>query len=225
MNCAASTSPHTQRPRTSATKNRWNSAPRAVPKASQERPRLQLPSPAIVRTGHLPRIPWKNRAGTTREVAVFPGGAGPDNFSWRISVADIGEDAAFSTFPGTDRHFLLATASTLTMDIGGTCRTATYGRPEAFPGDAATTVRLSSGPTSAINLITKRAHCTGAVSVERHDGPFIPDVNAVALALLDGAAWIDSGESPEPLDFLMCGPTTERIHFKEALVATFSVFP
>ena len=140
-------------------------------------------------------------------------------------MADIVEDAAFSTFLGADRHFLLATAGTLTMKIDGGRRTATYGRPETFPGEADVSVRLSSGPTSVVNLITRRAYCTGDVSVERLDGPLIPHVNAVALALLDGAAWIDSGERVEPLDFLMCGPGTEGIHFKEALVATISVFP
>ncbi|WP_427132557.1 HutD/Ves family protein [Pseudarthrobacter sp. S9] len=184
-----------------------------------------MPLGSIIRTSRLARVPWKNGAGTTREGAVFPDGAGPDSFWWRISVADIIEDAAFSTFPGTDRHFLLATAGTLTMDVDGARRTAAYGRPETFPGEADVSVRLSSGPTSVINLITKHPYCTGDVSVERLDGPLIPHVNAVALVLLNGAAWIDSGERLEPLDFLICGPTTEGIQFKEALVATISVFP
>lgn len=184
-----------------------------------------MPASTIVRTGRLPRIPWKNAAGTTREVAVFPGGAGPDNYEWRISVADIGHDAAFSTFRGTDRHFLLATGGTLTMNVDGACRTAAYARPEAFPGESDVSVSMSTGPTSAINLITKRAFCTGDISVARLNGPLIPHESAVALVLLDGTARMDNGERLEPLDFLMCCPTNERIHFEEALVATISVIP
>ncbi|MEN8585277.1 HutD family protein [Burkholderia sp. RS01] len=184
-----------------------------------------MPEPSIVRTGRLPRLPWKNGAGTTREVAILPGGSGPDTFRWRLSLADIDEDAAFSTFHGTDRHFLVASADTLTMDVDGVPRTASYGRTETFPGEADVSVRLSSGPVSVINLITAGAYCTGDVSVERLDGPWIPHVNAVALALLDGTAWLDSGELLEPLDFLMCGPGTVGIQLKEALVATISVFP
>ncbi|MCB5290602.1 HutD family protein [Arthrobacter sp. SO3] len=97
--------------------------------------------------------------------------------------------------------------------------------PEAFPGEADVSVRLATGPTSAINLITQRASCTGNVAVERIDGPLIPHSNAAALALLDGAALTDDGEILQPLDFLMCGPETKGILFKKALVATIFVFP
>ncbi|GAA2140421.1 HutD family protein [Arthrobacter humicola] len=184
-----------------------------------------MPKRSIVRTPRLHRIPWKNGGGTTREVAVFPGGAGPDTFRWRLSLADIVKDAAFSNFRGTDRHFLLATPGNLSMVVDGARRTAAYGRTEAFPGEADVSVKLSSGPTSVINLITARADCTGDVSVDRLDGPLIPQPYAVAWALLDGTAWDDSGEQLEPLDFLMCGPGAEGIHFNEALMATLFVLP
>lgn len=183
-----------------------------------------MTSHAVVRTGGLPRVPWKNGAGTTREVAVFPSGAGPDDFWWRISVADIVQDGAFSVFAGADRHFLLASAGTLAMDVDGEPRTAAYGRTEAFPGEADVSVQLSAGPTSVINLITNRAFCRGFIDVQHIDGPHVPDGNAVALALLDGAAWAD-GERLQPLDFLTCGQGTEGILFKEAIVATVSVLP
>ena len=140
-------------------------------------------------------------------------------------MADIDQDSAFSTFSGAGRHFLIASPGYLHMNIGGELRTAAYGRPETFPGEAEVSVSLATGPTSVINLITQRAFCTGDVAVERIDGPLTPHVNAVALALLDGAAWMDDGEMLEPLDFLICGPGPLVVHLKEALVATISVFP
>jgi len=48
-------------------------------------------------------VPWRNGAGTTRELASS---AGPDGgFRWRISLADLARDAPFSSFPATDRLF------------------------------------------------------------------------------------------------------------------------
>ena len=58
---------------------------------------------------HLPasqRIaqPWKNGGGVTREIAVFPDGAGLDDFLWRISMAEVSQTGPFSRFEGVDRH-------------------------------------------------------------------------------------------------------------------------
>jgi hypothetical protein len=35
------------------------------------------------------RMPWKNGAGRTTEIAVHPAGAALDAFDWRVSVADV----------------------------------------------------------------------------------------------------------------------------------------
>jgi environmental stress-induced protein Ves len=184
-----------------------------------------MPSTSIVRTSRLPRVPWKNGAGTTREAVVYPASEGSSGFRWRISVADIDQDSAFSIFAGADRHFLIASPGYLHLNIDGELRTAAYGRPETFPGEAEVSAKLATGPTSVINLITQRALCTGDLAVERADGPLAPYRHAVALALLDGAALTGDGQRLEPLDFLMCGPGTAGIQFKDALVATISVFP
>ncbi len=58
---------------------------------------------------HLPALeriaqPWKNGGGITREVAIFPGDAGMDDFLWRVSMADVTEPGPFSCFEGIDRH-------------------------------------------------------------------------------------------------------------------------
>ncbi|MGZ4662049.1 MAG: HutD/Ves family protein [Arthrobacter sp.] len=184
-----------------------------------------MPPAELIRTRCRPRVPWKNGAGTTREVAVYPASAGSSDFQWRLSVADIVQDGAFSNFSGADRHFLVTTPGYLHMTINGELRTAACGRPETFPGEADVLARLSTGPTSAINLITQRAFCTGSIAVERIDEPLIPHVNVVALTLLDGAATTNDGQRLKPLDFVICRPGTLEIQFKKALVATISVFP
>ncbi|MDR7083375.1 environmental stress-induced protein Ves [Arthrobacter ginsengisoli] len=139
-------------------------------------------------------------------------------------MADIDQDSSFSTFFGADRHFVIVSLGSLQMNIDGEDRTAAYGRPETFPGEADVSVKLTIGPTSVINLITRRASCTGKVAVERIDGSLTPPANTVAVTLLDGAAWTD-GQRLEPLDFVMCGPGRAEVQFKDALVAAISVFP
>ena len=51
--------------------------------------------------------PWKNGGGATREIACWPPGTGLDSFDWRISVATIAADGAFSVFAGIDRSITL----------------------------------------------------------------------------------------------------------------------
>jgi len=52
-------------------------------------------------------VPWKNGAGSTTEIAVFPQDAGFTDFDWRVSLATIGADGPFSVFPGVDRTLAL----------------------------------------------------------------------------------------------------------------------
>ena len=73
---------------------------------------------------HLPRDervarPWKNGGGTTREVAVSPEGAGLDDFAWRISLAELHEAGAFSSYPGVSRTLLLLEGEPVRLDIDG----------------------------------------------------------------------------------------------------------
>ena len=42
---------------------------------------------------------WKNGGGSTTEIAVFPPGAGIGAFDWRVSMASVVGDGAFSAFP------------------------------------------------------------------------------------------------------------------------------
>jgi environmental stress-induced protein Ves len=55
------------------------------------------------------RMPWRNKAGYTTEVVVFPENSALENatFLWRASVAEINRDSSFSRFPGYDRHLLI----------------------------------------------------------------------------------------------------------------------
>ncbi|WP_068876043.1 MULTISPECIES: HutD family protein [unclassified Phenylobacterium] len=107
--------------------------------------------------------PWKNGGGVTREVTVWPPGAGFGDFHWRVSMAEVRVDGPFSMFPGVDRilavlegRLALAVAPFGEFDLSPT------GAPAAFPGDAPATARVLEGPVLDLNLMARRgvAHAT-----------------------------------------------------------------
>lgn len=184
-----------------------------------------MASRSIIRTGRLPRLPWKNGAGTTREVAVFPGGSGPDSFRWRISVASIIEGAPFSTFPGVDRHFLVATPGTIEMTIPEGTAILTFGQSVSFPGEDEVAVQVLNGPVSAVNFMTDRTACSGAQHVQRVSGRVALKASTAALVMLVGSAQTEDGWKLGPMDILTCGPESETLNFTAATICTMHAWP
>ncbi|NEA31389.1 HutD family protein [Streptomyces sp. SID13031] len=100
-------------------------------------------------------VAWRNGAGSTRELVDDPAG-------WRLSVADLEADAAFSDFPGVDRTFLPLVD--LVLRIDGEYRPVAHYRATSFPGEASVTVELVAGAGRAVNLMTTRGRCAGALT-------------------------------------------------------------
>ena len=64
------------------------------------------------------RVPWKNGLGSTLELAsdaTTPGGP----WTWRFSLADVPSRAAFSHFPGINRHLAVLDGQGMTVDRDG----------------------------------------------------------------------------------------------------------
>ena len=57
----------------------------------------------VLRAAARQAVAWRNGGGETREVAVWPAGAGMDAFEWRVSMAEVGVAGPFSVFAGVDR--------------------------------------------------------------------------------------------------------------------------
>ena len=107
----------------------------------------------------LPPQRWKNDAGTTREIALGPEGAGFDAFDWRLSVAEVEHDAPFSTFDGVDRCIVLlrgAGMQLVPLDGQAGHRLDRPLRPWAFPGERRLEARLLNGPCTDFNVMTRR---------------------------------------------------------------------
>ena len=52
-------------------------------------------------------VAWKNGGGITREIACSPLGATMADFDWRVSIAEVKADGAFSIFHNIDRSITL----------------------------------------------------------------------------------------------------------------------
>ena len=57
-------------------------------------------------------MPWRNGLGSTIELLKHPSG---DSFKWRLSMADVTQDGAFSDFSGYDRCLILVNGTGITL--------------------------------------------------------------------------------------------------------------
>ena len=68
----------------------------------------------IITPDHFKQIPWKNGKGTTTELAISENGL-IEHFDWRISIANVSEDGAFSDFSGYWRNLILIEGSGISL--------------------------------------------------------------------------------------------------------------
>lgn len=129
-----------------------------------------LAAPQRIDLNRLPSQRWKNGAGTTREIAVEPSGAGTADFDWRLSLAEVEHDAPFSAFPGIDRCIVLLRGSGMALqpDDGTAAHELRPLQPWSFAGERAVEARLSDGPCQDFNVMTRRGRWRADVRVLRH---------------------------------------------------------
>lgn len=122
----------------------------------------------ILRAADYRRMAWKNGKGETVEIAVYPPQASVNDFDWRISMAAVVEDGAFSVFEGIDRTLSVLSGEGIVLSVEGeadvTLRQETP--PHAFAADAATSARLLSDAITDLNVMTRRGRFTHRVSLK-----------------------------------------------------------
>ncbi|WP_443191195.1 HutD/Ves family protein [Pseudomonas indica] len=154
-----------------------------------------------------PRMPWKNGAGSTLEIAR-DAGDGLDGFGWRLSIADVGESGAFSRFDGYQRiiSMIEGTGMCLTVD-GQPSRDLRVLDAFAFSGDSAVDCRLLDGPIRDFNLIYSPARYHARLQWLRLDGDAQVLGSAplwLVFSLADGLAVRLEGETVATLGYLDC---------------------
>lgn len=112
----------------------------------------------VLRAADYRRMPWKNGGGVTAEIAVFPEGAGLDDFVWRASMAEVASDGPFSAFPGIDRTLTVLAGEGLRLAVGDADAVLLTPASEPFPfaADQPAHGALAGGAVTDLNVMTRR---------------------------------------------------------------------
>ena len=136
--------------------------------------------------------PWKNGGGVTRELAAGPD---PQNWVWRLSVAEVTQGGPFSAFTGVHRWFAVLSGGGLQLTIEKR-RHALHedSPPFDFAGNTPVDCQLLDGPTQDFNLMVKHGV---AARMSRINGSFqhtldTPKTIAVYAGRTEAVAIIDA---------------------------------
>lgn len=166
-------------------------------------------STTITRAADLPRVPWRNGQGRTTEIAI---GGAPDDFAWRVSLADVTQSGDFSLFPGIDRTIVLIDGVGMVLHLPDRGHALVRDVPFAFDGGLAVSCTVEE-PTRDLNLMTRRGTTTGTIEVLVLDGPadVVPGAGTVVVVVLDGSCTV-GGDRLDPGDVaVVTGPDATRL--------------
>lgn len=138
---------------------------------------------------------WKNGGGSTTEIAIGPPDSGFEDFDWRVSLATIEKDGAFSAFPGVDRTLVLVEGHGMTLEIDGEPTLVTDTEPVvAFDGSSQVIAKLSRGGSTDFNAMTRSERCYHTFGRRRLSGDstasstFVARADVTVLFLAEGDA-------------------------------------
>jgi environmental stress-induced protein Ves len=134
-------------------------------------------------------VPWKNGGGSTTQIAAFPPDADFDNFDWRVSLATIAGDGAFSEFPGVERTLALVDGHGMTLEIDGETVLLSKSDPVAvFDGESRVVAKLNRGPSTDFNVMTRLDRCYHQFGrrVLSGDSRFVARAPVTVLFLAEG---------------------------------------
>ena len=153
---------------------------------------------------------WRNGLGWTREIVAQAAlqesaDVSAQPWDWRLSIAEVDSDCAFSAFPGCDRVLMLLSGHgmELRFDDGEISVVAPPHGRIAFAGERSLQCRLLDGPTTDFNAMVRRDRCTMQVYHRPLVGSmvFFAETGVVwAIHLIAGRATVKSGDELESLN-------------------------
>jgi environmental stress-induced protein Ves len=113
----------------------------------------------LIRYSDLSVLPWKNGAGIRRDIAQGRYHTDEIDSTWLVSIADLNENAAFSSYPQTSRWIMPISKGWLTLNFdmdGVALPVELTGDSPAhhFAGDSSVHCFLHDGPMKALNIMT-----------------------------------------------------------------------
>jgi environmental stress-induced protein Ves len=131
----------------------------------------------VLRWAQHRRMPWRNGAGVTYEVASSPADADLADFDWRISIAEVEVGGPFSTFPEIDRTLILIEGEWMALTVDGRRHRFGIREPFSFDGGGETVCEVPSRSRD-LNVMTRRGRVTAAVAVFEAGSSYYPAVDA-----------------------------------------------
>lgn len=113
----------------------------------------------VLRAAEYVRMPWKNGAGSTLEIARD--GDGLEAFAWRLSIADVAQPGPFSAFAGYQRIITVLRGEGMQLEVDGhLSRPLQAFDAYAFSGDSHVQCSLLGGAIRDFNLIYSAERCS-----------------------------------------------------------------
>ena len=147
-------------------------------------------------------MPWRNGLGSTIELLKHNLGG---SFQWRLSMADVAQDGAFSDFSGYDRCLILIDGPGITLTDNKGQKWSLTSQLDAahFKGEDLIDARLHDGPIRDFNLMTSRQNCRAKVftSQQQTNQTIRLDADLFLLFNIQGSASFKlDGNTHETLD-------------------------
>jgi|TARA_B110000240_G_scaffold90169_1_gene102378 environmental stress-induced protein Ves len=147
-------------------------------------------------------MPWRNGLGSTIELLKHDLGG---SFQWRLSMADVTQDGAFSDFSGYDRCLVLIDGAGITLTDNKGQKWSLTSQLDAahFKGEDLIDARLHDGPIRDFNLMTSRQNCRAKVftSQQQTNQTIRLDADLFLLFNIQGSASFKlDGNTHETLD-------------------------
>lgn len=172
----------------------------------------------VIPASQYQRERWRNQLGWTREIFRY----GPaDDWDWRLSIAEIENDAAFSLFPGVDRELVLLSGNGLRLRFADGEAVALQPAHDSyrFAGERGVTGELLDGPTQDFNLMWRRDRVEAELWHRPLVGPMViftePATTWVVHVLAGHARFADdSGLAPmQAADTAILSASEQRLRY------------
>ena len=170
-----------------------------------------------------PVVPWKNGLGVTRAIMSVPPESEP--FDWRLSMADITTDAAFSEFPGVDRQ-LAVVSGEIELSIEDAAQDLRTGDPAvSFSGEVRASARPLVEPAVDLNLMVARDGGVEARIEPLIAGRYVLENEVVIVAITQTRIRAGAQYMMFPLDSLfIAGPGAIDISGEPERVLAYGVY-
>lgn len=139
----------------------------------------------VIRFADARTMPWLGGGGITHELARHPA---EGDFGWRLSVAEVQQDGAFSRLDGVDRVIMLCSPGRMTLHMPDPILLERFS-PYAFDGETDVSCTVPDGPTRDFNVMTRRGVYAADVTTVVQDSTHVevPISAQVFVFCMDGS--------------------------------------